>query len=106
LNQRRLRVGGDLAGLLAILPPGVDPEDPPDPDEEAPEFAAGPIDETPPPANEPEDPLGGPSEAMGETEPTGEIVTDPDPDEAPLEDDADDIVGDASALLDPAFASP
>jgi len=102
-NPRRLRVGGDLAGLRAIVPPGAEPDDPPDPPEpgdEPPEFASGPIDETPPPADEPEDPLGGPPEPVdGPADPVA-VDTDPDPMDDPADDVEDDTFGDAAAALD------
>jgi hypothetical protein len=103
-NPRRLRVGGDLAGLLAIVPPGSEPDEPPDPtdqDVEPPEIASGPIDEAPAPAGEPDDPLGGPPETAGgaPADPVA-VETDPDPDESTSDEDDEDTFGDAAATLD------
>lgn len=95
-NPRRLKVGGDLAGLLAIVPPGAQPEDPPDPaDPEPPEITTDPIDEAPAPMGEPEDPLDPPEDLGAPVDPVA-IDTDPDPDEPPLDEDPEDTVGDAA----------
>jgi len=103
-NPRRLRVGGDLAGLLAIVAPGSEPDEPPDPsdqDADPPEIAAGPIDEAPLPAGEPDDPLSGPPEtALDAPGDPVAVETDPDPDEPPLEEGDEDTFGDAAATLD------
>lgn len=97
-NPRRLRVGGDLAGLLAIVPLGAEPE-PVDDVADQPEMAAGPIEEAPAPLGEQEDPLGGPPEDLGAPVAPVEVATDPDPDE-PSSDDQDVTFGDEAALLD------
>jgi murein DD-endopeptidase MepM/ murein hydrolase activator NlpD len=105
-NPRRLRVGGDLAGLLAIVPPGAAPHDPPDPadpEPEEPEIASGPIEEAPAPADAIEDPLGGPVESAAVSIDPPAVDTDPDEGDEPPDDD-DDAFGDAAALLDKAVS--
>jgi len=96
-NPRRLKVGGDLAGLRAIAPPGAEPVDPPDPTEpEPPEITTEPIVETPDPIDEPPDPRGGPPEDLGPAVDPVPIDTDLDPDEPP-DEGPEDTIGDAAA---------
>jgi murein DD-endopeptidase MepM/ murein hydrolase activator NlpD len=104
-NPRRLRVGGDLAGMLAILPVGAEPE-PAEDDDDPPEMAGGPIVETPDPAGD-HDPLGGPPEAVGNVALPFEVETDPDPVDPPLNgDDRPDEFGDAAAVVDRVASIP
>jgi murein DD-endopeptidase MepM/ murein hydrolase activator NlpD len=103
-NPRRLRVGGDLAGLRAIVPPGVYPEEPleqPEPADEPPEISPEPITEAAEPIGEAEDPLAGGPEALGDVANPVDTATDPDPDDPPEPgDEAVDSFGDFAATLD------
>ncbi len=99
-NPRRLRLGRDLAGLRAIVPPdgqGQVPGEPAQPVGEGPE----PFVEAPEPSGLPPDPLGGPPEPLGEPVEPVEIETDPDPEEEFPEDDEPDTFGDGATILDP-----
>ena len=110
-NPRRLRVGGDLAGLRAIIPAGAfpnEPIEPPDPADEPPEISPEPITEAPGPVGEAEDPLAGALDGPGDVANPLETETDPDPDEAPDPDGDPDAFGDFAATLDrsPSAAQP
>lgn len=88
-NPRRLRVGGDLAGLRAIVPLGgpvvpiigdlSEPGEPPEPPD------------TP-------DPLGGPPEPIGEPVEPVEFEAEPDPDDL-ADAEGEDQFGDAASVL-------
>ena len=102
-------MGGDLAGLLAILPPGMHQDDPPGPATEGegpPEVASGPIDETPTPADVPPDPFGGAPEPEENSDDPASVETDPDPADELADDEEADTFGDAAALLDNPAVAP
>lgn len=98
-NPRRLQVGGDLAGLRAILPIGAQPEPELDPEEQL-EVAPGPIDETPEPPGGPGDPLAGPAEDFSRAMSAGEFDADQDPEDDGPDDDDDEDFGDFATTLD------
>jgi len=94
-NPRRLKVGGDLAGLRAILPLDNLLEPEVDEDEEL-EFATKEVEETMGPRDE----LAGPEEDLGAAPFAGTFDAEPDPaDDAP-DDDGEDEFGDFAVVPD------